>query len=199
MGKLYDTLNNIEDGRKLCIKHLNDQNITTPEDANIHKIAGNIQLGVNGIDMWDTNTPLTDSNREIKNFITTIPLLDTSQVSNMSSMFYNSRSLITIPPLDTNKVTNMNNMFQNCAALTKVPPLDTSQVTNMRYICYNCKSLQEINLNKAPILPNCDMNDAFLGVPSNCLIRVYDEASKQKVLSSRSDLTNVVVEPYVGA
>ena len=42
---------------------------------------------------------------------------DTSNVSDMDSMFYNCSSLITIPLLDTSNVIDMDSMFDGCISL----------------------------------------------------------------------------------
>ena len=52
--------------------------------------------------------------------LTTIPLLDTSNVTNMRSMFSNCTNLTTIPLLDTSNVTNMGSMFNLCRNLTTI-------------------------------------------------------------------------------
>ena len=96
---------------------------------------------------------LTDSNKTINKNIYFIPvkkdgtvLLDTSNVTNMNSMFGDCTSLITIPLLDTSNVTDMRYMFQDCTSLTAIPLLDTSKVTNMRYMFYGCTNLTTIPL-----------------------------------------------------
>ena len=61
-------------------------------------------------------------------------------------MFYNCTSLTSIPQLDTSKVTNMSSMFSNCSSLTSIPQLDTSNVTNMYNMFYYCTSLTSIPL-----------------------------------------------------
>ena len=76
--------------------------------------------------------------------LTTIPTLDTSQVTNMGFMFYACRELTTIPTLDTSQVTNMGFMFDTCRSLTTIPTLDTSQVTNMQSMFTDCSSLTTI-------------------------------------------------------
>lgn len=69
---------------------------------------------------------------------------DTSNVTNMSHMFYCCSSLTTIPQLDTSKVKIMDGMFYNCSSLTTVPQLDVSSVTDMSNIFKNCSSLKSI-------------------------------------------------------
>lgn len=69
---------------------------------------------------------------------------DTSNVTNMSHMFYLCSSLTTIPQLDTSKVKIMDGMFYNCSSLTTVPQLDVSSVTDMSNMFKNCSSLKSI-------------------------------------------------------
>ena len=52
-----------------------------------------------------------------------LPQIDTSNVTNMSAMFYNSSSITTISQLDMSNVTNNNNtsnMFYNCVQMTNL-------------------------------------------------------------------------------
>ena len=82
---------------------------------------------------------------------TTIPLLDTSNVTNMSQMFNYAKSLTSVPLLNTSKVTDMTSMFNTCSSLTTIPLLDTSNVTNMSQIFRDCSSLTtipQLNTNK---------------------------------------------------
>ena len=79
------------------------------------------------------------------NALTAIPQLDTSNVTNMSSMFINCTALTTISQLDTSSVTNMGSMFSNCTALTTISQLDTSSVTNMGSMFSSCTALTTIS------------------------------------------------------
>ena len=84
----------------------------------------------------------------------TIPYLDTSNVTNMKWMFCGCRSLISIPYLDTSNVTDMRSMFENCSSLNIVPELDTAQAIDVHSIFWNCHNLEHcfydsrINYNK---------------------------------------------------
>ena len=78
------------------------------------------------------------------NNITTIPSINTSLVTDMSYMFYVCEKLTTIPQLDTSNVTSMWNMFYECTKLTTIPQFDTSKVTNMNSMFYHCSSLTTI-------------------------------------------------------
>ena len=80
------------------------------------------------------------------NNLTSIPLLNTSNVTNMSYMFYYCNNLTSIPQLDTSNVTNMSYMFYRCDNLSSIPLLNTSNVTNMSYMFYYCNNLTSIPL-----------------------------------------------------
>ena len=77
-----------------------------------------------------------------------IPQLDTSNVTDMSYMFGSNSSagnrLITIPQLDTSNVTNMKGMFYYCGRLKTIPQLDTSNVTDVQQMFYQCTQLIEL-------------------------------------------------------
>ena len=88
--------------------------------------------------------------------LTTIPELDTSQVTGMRSLFYNCRALTTIPELDTSQVTDTQYMFWGCLALTSVPELDTSQVTDTQFMFTYCSSLASV-----PDLDTSQVTDVY--------------------------------------
>ena len=96
---------------------------------------------------------LTDQDKDIDKNIRIIPsktdgtpLLNTSKVTNMQSMFENCSSLTTIPKLDTSNATSMFGMFVGCSSLTTIPLLDTSKVTNMVNMFNYCRNLATIPL-----------------------------------------------------
>ena len=76
--------------------------------------------------------------------LTTIPQLNTSNVTDMDRLFYSCTNLTTIPQLDTSKVSTMNSIFGGCTNLTTIPQLDTSFVYDMSSAFYNCKNLTTI-------------------------------------------------------
>ena len=67
---------------------------------------------------------------------------NTSNVTNMESMFSRCSSLSTVPLFDTSRVTNMGSMFYNCSKLTTVPLFDTSSVTDMSWMFGGCTYVQ---------------------------------------------------------
>ena len=78
--------------------------------------------------------------------LTTVPLFNTSNVTNMSNMFGSCLKLTTVPLFDTSKVTNMRNMFNHCDSLTTVPSFDTVNVRDMDYMFNYCSALEQIHM-----------------------------------------------------
>jgi surface protein len=68
----------------------------------------------------------------------------------MNYMFRGCLKLTSIPKLDTSNVTDMKYLFNGCKSLTTIPKLDTSKVSNTSYIFSRCSnlSLKSILLNK---------------------------------------------------
>lgn len=71
---------------------------------------------------------------------------DTSNVTNMSRMFYNCTDLASIPQLDTSKVTSMTSMFEGCSKLTTIPALDISKLITSTNMFYKCGLLSSIGM-----------------------------------------------------
>ena len=71
---------------------------------------------------------------------------NTTGITNMSSMFasedFFTMTLTSVPLFDTSSVTDMSYMFQYCPSLTSVPLFDTSSVTNMNSMFYGCTNVQ---------------------------------------------------------
>lgn len=75
--------------------------------------------------------------------------LDTSNVTNMSQMFANCKSVLELDlsSFDTSNVTNMSRMFASCNVITNIHGLencDTSKVTDMTAMFISCFELEEI-------------------------------------------------------
>ena len=77
--------------------------------------------------------------------------VDTSQVTDMSSMFNGCNKLtsLNISHLNTFKVTDMCLMFSECSSLTSldVSNFDTSKVTNMSYMFNSCGKLTSLDVS----------------------------------------------------
>ncbi len=90
---------------------------------------------------------------------------DTSNVTNMSSMFYLCTNLteLDLSDFDTSKVTNMNSMFGECHNLIRlnVNNFDTSNVTNMSNMFVYCQNLTELDLSDFDTSKVTDMAGMF--------------------------------------
>ena len=78
--------------------------------------------------------------------------LDTSNVTNMRSMFYGCSSLTTldVSGFETGNVTDMDSMFYGCSSLTtlNVSGFETGNVTDMDSMFYNCKFLTTLDVSE---------------------------------------------------
>ena len=142
---------------------------------------------------------LTDDNKTIDTNIYFIPvkkdgtpLLDTSNVTKMITMFANCKNLTTIPELNTSNATDMSSMFYGCEKLTAIPLLDTSKVTDMPSMFSNCSSLTttpELNTSSA-----IRMDSMFNGCSNLTTIPLLDTSSvttTQGMFQSCSNLTTI--------
>ena len=89
--------------------------------------------------------------------------LDTSEVTNMGSMFDGCSSLtnLDVRNFDTSQVTNMNGMFSWCNKLTSldVSNFDTSKVTDMSYMFCECPAWNTVNQTKFADANSCKPED----------------------------------------
>ena len=100
-------------------------------------------------------------------YMTTIDLsgFDTSNVTDMSHMFFSCESLknLNLSVLDTSKVTNMHAMFSCCKSLKtlNLSSFDTAKVTNMGYMFSGCYDLTSIDFTKVNTSKVTDMRGMF--------------------------------------
>ena len=93
--------------------------------------------------------------------------IDTSNVTNMSNMFYKCSALTQInglENLDTSNVTDMDDMFEYCTSLTSLDlsNWDTSKVTTMTDMFNSCTSLTKIiGLENFDVSNVTDMTNIF--------------------------------------
>ena len=168
------------------------QNISNSFNDTNADIYSKIQLSYNNI----SPRVLTDSDKSIDNKIFIIPvkldgtpLLDTSKVTDMFSMFYGCINLTTIPELNTSSATNMSYMFNGCSKLTTIPLLDTSKVTDMQQMFYDCTSLSDDSLNN--IMQMCINATSYTNKKTLRYIGLTSEqADRCKTLSNYSAFTS---------
>jgi surface protein len=82
--------------------------------------------------------------------LNSIPLLNTSKVTNMSAMFQACQSLPTLPLLNMANVTTLNLTFYQCFNLTSVPTFNTANCLNFQgtFASTNIISLPALNTSK---------------------------------------------------
>ena len=102
--------------------------------------------------------------RELKT-IQGLENLDTSHVTDMSSMFYNCNDLtnLDVSHLDTSQVTDMSEMFESCERLTNldVSHFNTSQVTDMSEMFAGCERLTNLDVSHFNTSQVTDMSEMF--------------------------------------
>ncbi len=77
--------------------------------------------------------------------------LNTSDVTDMSEMFYDCSKVTTIDmsKFNTEKVLNMNGMFRNCNGMTSIDlsTFNTSHVSDMSNMFYDCSGLKKLDVS----------------------------------------------------
>lgn len=127
------------------------------------QIASNTDDATNATPYMFNGNPQTNC-KNIKSIIFS-DSIDTSNVTNMSFMFYECQSLIElgISNFNTSKVADMQYMFCNLQHLTSLDlsSFDTSNVTNMRSMFYQCLLLENLNIGNFDTSKVTDMQYMF--------------------------------------
>ena len=93
--------------------------------------------------------------------------LDTSNVANMSFMFYECNALtpLDLSSFDTSNVANMSYMFSYCGSLTNLDlsSFDTRNVANMSYMFDGCNTLTSLDLSSFDTRNVANMSYMFHG------------------------------------
>ncbi len=104
--------------------------------------------------------------------------LDTSNVTDMSYMFYNCSTLDSVDAStwDTGSVTDMQAMFCRCSALTTLDTAgwDTSNVTDMSHMFEDCISLTSLDLSSWNTSSDPDTTDMYKGCTSLMSVETSD-------------------------
>ena len=100
--------------------------------------------------------------------IENISYLNTSEMTDMSYMFYDCSNLqsINLSNFNTEKVTNMSNMFSDCPELQSLDlsSFNTEMVETMRAMFFDCPNLQSLDLSNFNTEKVTDMSYMF----NNC-------------------------------
>lgn len=99
------------------------------------------------------------------NFIASFSKLNTSNVTNMSYMFYNCINLTTLPQLDTSSCVEINYMFYSCINLRTIDMTHLrSEYSSINGFAVNCYSLTKLivrNMDKIPKLHSNAFANAY--------------------------------------
>ena len=97
--------------------------------------------------------------------ITGLEYLNTANVTDMNSMFYNCSKLtsLNVTNFNTAKVTDMLYMFRGCSSLTSldVTKFNTEKVTTMSNMFWGCSSLTSLDVTNFNTAKVTDMNRMF--------------------------------------
>ena len=127
---------------------------------------------------------VTKDSLDVSNF-------DTSNVTNMQSMFYvcNRLTSLNVTNFDTSNVTTMQSMFYNCYDLTSLDlsSFDTSNVTNMSYMFWICSSLTSLDMRNADFSSVTTYSSMFSSVNSSINVIVKDSTAQSFVRARLDD------------
>ena len=116
------------------------------------------------LDNWSNAAPtsITFNNKENIKTITKLTGLDTSNITNMNSMFNGCSSLTTLDlsGINTSKVTTMTEMFSGCTSLTSLnlSDLNMKKLQYVAHMFYDCSSLTDVFINQEVTLNRLTKN-----------------------------------------
>ena len=138
----------IYDPNNYSFEYLPD-NITSIAISNPYNVVTITFDNVNTSYLTEMSTTLF-ANMEMATYIA-ISNINTSNVTNMSSMFYNCSSLtsLDLSSFTTNNVTNMSSMFNGCTYLQSLDLsyFNTSNVETMGWMFNNCEHLEHVDVS----------------------------------------------------
>ena len=118
-----------------------------------------------------------------------------SAITNVQEMFNGCSNLESVKFGNANLDTDsLYRMFYNCPKLKHV---DMSEITNTKTLSqignmfYQCTSLEFVDISAFQLSSSTTSINVFAGVPADVTFIVKDDISKNKILTLRSDFTNV--------
>lgn len=155
------TPQSIVDGYNYAVQIKNNWDATQTDLSN--KFTGDTKLSI--MPLVDTSNA-TNVYLMFKNCscLTDVALFDTSNVTNFSNMFDGCKNLKTIPKFDTSSAQNMKSMFTGCTYLENIPVLDTSSLSGSNLLqsaFSSCNSLTNTSLDN--ILQMCIGATSYTG------------------------------------
>lgn len=171
----------------------------TPSDVTSHlTLRGLSQSTITKLPFRVDTTDLTNFTSIFRYFskMEYAPPLDTRNATSTDAMFYGCMALKSVPPLDTRRVTSMSDMFRDCTSLTDVPSLDTRSVTDARNLFRGCTALRE-----SPKLDLSNLSEQTVGMFRDCtalktvtIIGAAGVTDMSDVFSGCTSLTDVTID-----
>lgn len=113
----------------------------------------------------------------------------------LSFKFSTNTTLKYMPLVDTSNATNVTSMFRNCSSLQYLPLINTSNVTNMLNFLYNCKGLKTVPLLNTQNATS--LNSTFLGCTNIQSIPLLNTSNATNIEQLFSGCTNLVTIPIL--
>ena len=168
----YDALRSTRTGTTWGIEETKREgNNTFPAWAGTWKVADStttrVVFDVSFRDFRPTSTARWFCHYRALKQIEGLEYLNTSEVKDMSSMFWGCSALtsLDLKNFNTQNVTDMSSMFWGCSALTSLDlkNFNTKNVTDMRGMFSDCATLTSIDLKNINTQNVTDMSGMFLG------------------------------------
>lgn len=173
-----------------------NDNLTAYEGDEASYYGNCVMFLIKNLDTVDLNNKTSANSffRDCKNLESINKIINSGLIQNTYNMFYNCSSLISVPMFDTTGVTNANSMFNGCTSLTTIPLLDFSKVDDLYRIFYDCSSLESVpNLN---ISNATNLQSMFEKCSKLTSIPTFDTSSAtniQSLFDGCSSLTTVPI------
>lgn len=145
------------------------------------------------LDSWNPSNTSANGLYKVKKKLVYAPAIDTSNVTDMSSMFDGCLNLKTVPLYNTSKVTGMTSMFSGCTNIKTVQEFDTINVTTMRYMFSSCTFLTSV-----PLFDTRNVTDMY-AMFSYCSelksVPLFDTSSSTNLGSMFSSCSSITTIP----
>lgn len=121
-------------------------------------------------DNWDSEETSLSSKFASNTNLKYMPLINTSNVTNMYRTFASCTNLVSVPKFNTSKVETMYGLFSSCSNLENLDlsSFNTSNVVNMSNIFAFCSKLQNIQFGDHFTLEKCNNSTTLQNMFNSC-------------------------------
>ena len=185
---------NEEDTTKYTLYINSDEKVVANEDSSDLFFGFSNLQEIEHLEYLDTSN-VTDMSKMFYDCtsLTTLDLsnFNTSKVTDMIGMFEACSGLTTldISNFDTSNVVNMERMFSNCSSLTTLDlsSFNTSNVTYMSWMFYDCSRLTTLDISNFDTSNVMNMSKMFFYMSETVVVKVKDEITQDWILALSSD------------